>query len=107
MQNEKTPIFWIFFNPKINYNNHIKPETMQKKEILPKTQELKTLEEKLLVAVHKVLSDNNAVLTKKIEKVVSKSIKKIVKRNNKQIKKSLKKSSQNKHLKNRSNGVMA
>jgi ElaB/YqjD/DUF883 family membrane-anchored ribosome-binding protein len=54
-------------------------------------EEIKTLKEKLLEAVNKVLIDNKANLTNKIEKVVKKSIKRIVKKTNKQIKKTPKK----------------
>jgi uncharacterized protein (DUF1810 family) len=50
---------------------------------------VKTLKEKMIVAVHKVLKDNKAELTDKIQKVVNKSIKKIVKKTDKQIKKAL------------------
>jgi flagellar biosynthesis/type III secretory pathway protein FliH len=50
---------------------------------------VKTLTEKMIAAVHKVLKDNKAELTDKIQKVVNKSIKKIVKKTDKQIKKAL------------------
>ncbi|KOY84459.1 hypothetical protein AD998_20920 [bacterium 336/3] len=50
---------------------------------------VKTLKEKMIVVVHKVLKDNKAELTDKIQKVVNKSIKKIVKKTDKQIKKAL------------------
>ncbi len=53
---------------------------MKKKEVTP-------LKEKLLVAVNKVLKDNKAELTGKIEKVVKKSVKRIVKKTDKQFKK--------------------
>ena len=56
-----------------------------------KKKELKPLKEGLLEAVNKVLKENKADFTNKIEKIVKKSIKKIIKRNNKQIKKVLKK----------------
>jgi hypothetical protein len=44
-----------------------------------KKKEGKVLKEKLLLAVKKILKDNNAQLTVKIEKLVNKSVKKIVK----------------------------
>lgn len=51
--------------------------------------EKKTLKEKLITAVNKVLQANKSDLTNKIEKVVNKSMKKIVKSTDKQIKKQL------------------
>ena len=42
-----------------------------------KKKEEKALKEKLVAAVKKVLKDNNALLTVKIEKVLKKSIKQI------------------------------
>lgn len=61
---------------------------MKKKEtVLAKVKPTvaKTLQFKLIAAVHKVLKDNKAELTDKIEKVVNKSIKKIVKKTDKKI----------------------
>lgn len=55
------------------------------KPVLPKP-----LKEKLIAAVHKVLKDNKAELTEKMQKVVNKFSKKIVKKTDKQIKKALK-----------------
>jgi hypothetical protein len=49
----------------------------------------KPLKEKLFSAVHKVLKDNKAEMTDKIQKIINKSIEKIVKRTDKQIKKVL------------------
>ena len=46
----------------------------------------KSLQEKLLLAVSKVLTNSKAELTKKVEKVIDKSIKKIVKKIEKEIK---------------------
>lgn len=48
--------------------------------------ERKPLKEKLLEAINKVLKDNKAGFTNKIEKAVKKSIKRIVKKTNNQIK---------------------
>jgi L-lactate utilization protein LutC len=48
-----------------------------------KKTEIKSLKEKLLVAIKKVLKDNKSDLTNKIEKVVKKSIKNIVKKSGK------------------------
>ena len=53
-----------------------------------KKKQIKPLKEKLLIAVNKVLKDNNSELTNKIENVVKKSIKRIVKKTDKQNKKS-------------------
>ena len=61
-----------------------------KSEKIMKNKQGKPLKEKLLVAVNKVLKDNDAELTDKIEKVVKKSIKRIVKKTDKQTKKALK-----------------
>ena len=44
-----------------------------------KKKEGKELQQKLLLAVKKILKDNNALLTEKIERLVHKSVKKIVK----------------------------
>lgn len=49
----------------------------------------KSLKEKLVMAVHKVLKDNKSELSDKIEKVINKSIKKIVKKTDKKIIKAL------------------
>ena len=50
-----------------------------------KKKEKKELKEKLIVAVKKVLTTHNAILTAKIEKTVKKSIKQIVKKSKKKI----------------------
>ena len=50
-----------------------------------KKKEEKELKEKLVAAVKKVLKDNNAILTVKIDKVVKKSIKQIIKKSSKKI----------------------
>jgi hypothetical protein len=50
-----------------------------------KKKEGKVLKEKLLLAVKKILKDNNAVLTGKIEKLVNKAVKKIVKNSTEKI----------------------
>lgn len=65
---------------------------MKKKETIPTTVKplvTKSLKSKLIAAVHKVLQDNKAELTDKIQKVVNKSIKKIVKKTDKKIKKAI------------------
>jgi len=64
-------------------------ETKIVKPVTVKPSVGKTLKEKLIAAVNKVLKDNNYDLTKKIDKVINKSTKKIVKKTNKQIKKAL------------------
>jgi len=46
---------------------------------------VRSLKEKLMTAVHKILKDNKSEMTNKIQKVVNKSIKKIVKKANKEI----------------------
>ena len=48
-----------------------------------KKTEIKSLKEKLLVAIKKVLKNNKSDLTNKIEKIVKKSIKNIVKKTGK------------------------
>lgn len=50
-----------------------------------KKKEKKELKEKLMVAVKKVLINNNAILTAKIEKTVKKSMKEIVKKSKKKV----------------------
>ena len=50
-----------------------------------KKKEKRELKEKLIVAVKKVLTTNNAILTSKIEKAVKKSMKQIVKKSKKKI----------------------
>ncbi|MBK7762834.1 MAG: hypothetical protein IPI46_05595 [Bacteroidetes bacterium] len=63
---------------------------MQKKLLKPvpaKTVPAKTLKEKLMTAIHKVLKEDQSELSAKIQKVVNKAIKKIVKKSDKQIKK--------------------
>ena len=50
-----------------------------------KKKEEKELQEKLVAAVKKVLKDNNAILTVKIDKVVKKSIRQIIKKSSKKI----------------------
>jgi hypothetical protein len=50
-----------------------------------KKKEEKALKEKLVEAVKKVLKDNNAILTVKIDKIVKKSIKQIKKKSSKKI----------------------
>jgi hypothetical protein len=56
-----------------------------------KKSEVKPLKEKLMDAVNKVLLDNKAELTNKIDKVVRKSVKKIVKKTEHKISETLKK----------------
>jgi hypothetical protein len=56
---------------------------------------LKPLKAKLMDAMHKVLKENKAELTIKIERIVNKSIKKIVKKIDKQFKKAVKISKSN------------
>jgi hypothetical protein len=66
---------------------------MKNKEVKPllvKPSNIKSLKDKLIAAVHKVLNENKAELTFKIEKLVKKSIKRIVKKTDNQIKKALK-----------------
>jgi hypothetical protein len=53
--------------------------------------EVKPLKEKLMDAVNKVLQDNKAELTNKIDKVVRKSVKKIAKKTEHKITQTLKK----------------
>ncbi len=54
-----------------------------------KKQEMKQLQGKLLLAINKVLKNNNSDLSDKVNSVVKKSIKSIVKKTDKQIKKAL------------------
>lgn len=63
-----------------------------------KKKEQKTLEEKLLAAIKKVIQGNKTDLTKKIEKAVKKSIKKIVKKTNKKKKSVSQKKTRNKKV---------
>ena len=60
------------------------------KPIVVKPAMAKTLKEKLMMAVQKVLNDAETELTVDIHKVVNKAIKKIVKKTDKQLKKALK-----------------
>ncbi len=65
---------------------------MKKNEAAPtrvKPSVSKSLKSKLIAAVHKVLKDNKAELTDKIQNVVNKSIKRIVKKTDKKIKKAI------------------
>jgi len=74
-------------------HHHLIPIIMVKKNVKPivvKPALVKTLKEKLMAAVQKVLNETEAELTVKIQKVVNKAIKKIVKKTDQQIKKTLK-----------------
>lgn len=75
----------LFINKK--NGNKMKKKEIILKEVKPSV--AKTLKSKLIAAVHKVLKDNKAELTYKIEKVVNKSIKKIVKKTDKKILKAI------------------
>jgi hypothetical protein len=63
--------------------NHLKINVVTKKSFTMKNKEKKELEGKLLAAIEKVIRDNKAHLSRKIERNLKKSIKQIVKKTDK------------------------